>query len=101
MNIKVNLFTYDTEIDTIYLKLRFQCSKLNADQRNLISLIVPNVHKVIKIGLTLPLRIDTQKDQSKFIHMDNAPAHTTVLTRQHLTSRGLCPTQITQQISPQ
>ncbi len=28
----VNLFHYDTEIDNIYLKLRFHCSKLNADQ---------------------------------------------------------------------
>ncbi len=27
-----NLFHYDTEIDNIYLKLRFQCSKLNADK---------------------------------------------------------------------
>ncbi len=29
---KQNLFQYDTEIDIIYMKLRFQCSKLNADQ---------------------------------------------------------------------
>ncbi len=29
---KHNLFNYDTEIDNIYLKLRLQCSKLNADQ---------------------------------------------------------------------
>ncbi len=29
---KINLFHYDTEIDMIYMKLRFQCSKLNADQ---------------------------------------------------------------------
>ncbi len=29
---KVNLFHYDTEIDNIYLKIRFHCSKLNADQ---------------------------------------------------------------------
>ncbi len=28
----INLFHYDTEIDNIYPKLRFQCSKLNADQ---------------------------------------------------------------------
>ncbi len=28
----INLFHYDTEIDNIYLKLRFQCSKLRADQ---------------------------------------------------------------------
>ena len=28
----INLFHYDTEIDNIYLKLRFQCSKLNADK---------------------------------------------------------------------
>ncbi len=28
----INLFQYDTEIDNIYLKLRFQCSKLNADK---------------------------------------------------------------------
>ncbi len=27
-----NLFHYDTEIDNIYLKLRFHCSSLNADQ---------------------------------------------------------------------
>ncbi len=27
-----NLFHYDTEIDNIYLKLRYHCSKLNADQ---------------------------------------------------------------------
>ena len=27
-----NLFHYDTEIDNIYLKIRHQCSKLNADQ---------------------------------------------------------------------
>ncbi len=33
MNIKkINLFKYDTEIDSIYMKLRFQCSNLNADQ---------------------------------------------------------------------
>ncbi len=29
---KQNIFHYDTEIDTIYIKLRFQCSRLNADQ---------------------------------------------------------------------
>ncbi len=29
---KINLFHYDTEIDNIYMKLRFQCSLLNADQ---------------------------------------------------------------------
>ncbi len=29
---QMNLFHYDTETDNIYLKLRFQCSKLNADQ---------------------------------------------------------------------
>ncbi len=28
----INLFHYDTEIDNIYLKLRHQCSQLNADQ---------------------------------------------------------------------
>ncbi len=28
----INLFHYDTEIDNIYLKLRFQCSNLRADQ---------------------------------------------------------------------
>ncbi len=27
-----NSFHYDTEIDTIYMKLRFQCSALNADE---------------------------------------------------------------------
>ncbi len=27
-----NIHKYDTEIDNLYLKLRFQCSKLNADQ---------------------------------------------------------------------
>ncbi len=29
---EINLFHYDTEIDNIYLKLRFHCSKLRADQ---------------------------------------------------------------------
>ena len=29
---KINWFHYDTEIDNIYMKLRFQCSNLNADQ---------------------------------------------------------------------
>ncbi len=29
---KINLFQYDTEIDNIYMKLRFHCSNLNADQ---------------------------------------------------------------------
>ncbi len=29
---KINLFKYDTEIDSIFMKLRFHCSKLNADQ---------------------------------------------------------------------
>ncbi len=29
---KINLFHYDTEIDNIFMKLRFQCSALNADQ---------------------------------------------------------------------
>ncbi len=28
----INLFHYDTEIDNIYLKLRFQCSNLRAEQ---------------------------------------------------------------------
>ncbi len=28
---KLNLFHYDTEIDNIYMRLRFQCSTLNAD----------------------------------------------------------------------
>ncbi len=32
---KNNLFHYDTEIDNIYLKLRFHCSKLQADQYKL------------------------------------------------------------------
>ena len=29
---RINLFHYDTEIDNIYMKIRFQCSNLNADQ---------------------------------------------------------------------
>ncbi len=29
---KVNLFHYDTELDNIYMKIRFHCSQLKADQ---------------------------------------------------------------------
>ena len=29
---KINLFKYDTDIDSIFMKLRFHCSTLNADQ---------------------------------------------------------------------
>ena len=44
----VNLFKYDTEVDNIYLKLRFQCSALRADQYKFNFVNDPKCNQCIK-----------------------------------------------------
>ncbi len=56
----INLFHYDTEVDNMYMKLRYQWSKLNADQfkfnfiQNVTNVTKTNKKQYIIISWTVP-----------------------------------------------